>query len=64
MDVNNFKRLLISIPKCIEFKTKLILGLVPHPGPRQIKQIFKVPYVNFDLCEIFAYTLKLKIAKK
>ncbi len=38
MSVRNFKSLLISIPKCIELNTELILvlslGLGPHPGPR------------------------------
>jgi len=38
MGVNNFKRMLISIPKCIELNSELILvlgfGLGSHPGPR------------------------------
>ena len=38
MGVKNFKRLLISRPKCIELnsesKPKLILVLGSHPGPR------------------------------
>ena len=36
MGVKNFKRLLISIPKCIELNSELILilGLSPHPGPK------------------------------
>ncbi len=32
--VKNFKRLLISIPKCIELNSELILALGQHPGPR------------------------------
>jgi len=37
MGVKNFKNLLISIPKCIELNSELVLvlGLGPHPGPRQ-----------------------------
>ena len=38
MGVKNFKRLLISISKCIELNSELILvlglGLGSHPGPR------------------------------
>ena len=36
MGVKNFKRLLISIPKCIELNSELILvlGLGSNPGPR------------------------------
>jgi hypothetical protein len=38
MGVTNFKRLLISIPKCMELNSEMILilgfGLSPHPGPR------------------------------
>jgi len=40
MGVRNFKRLLISIQKCIELKSELILALVlvlglgSHPRPR------------------------------
>ena len=39
MGVKNFQDLLISIPKCIELNSELILvlGLGPHPGPRQNK---------------------------
>ena len=36
MGVKNFKRFLISIPKCIELNSEFILGLGlgSHPGPR------------------------------
>ena len=36
MGVKNFKRLLISIPKCIKLNSELILalGLGSHPEPR------------------------------
>ena len=34
MGAKNFMLLFISIPKCIELNYELILGLVPHPGPK------------------------------
>ena len=49
MGVKNFKRLLISIPKCIELNSELIfilgLGLGSHQGPR--------PNIYFFLCEMY-----------
>ena len=55
MGVNNFKRLLISIPKCLELNSEskpkliLILGLDlgPHPGPR--------PNIYFFWAEMSGY---------
>ncbi len=51
MGVKNFKRLLNSIPKCIELNSELILvlvlGLGSHSGPR--------PNINFFWGEMSGY---------
>ena len=60
MSVKNFKPLLISITKCIELNTELILGLGldPHQEPRPnlyfflAEMSYYVPILE-DLCSDF-----------
>jgi len=64
MGVKNFKRLLISIPKCIELSSELILvlGLVSHPGPRPNIYFFWGEMSGFDL-EINSMHFDIEISK-